>query len=327
MRISALIPTFNRREYVQRAIESVLSQTVPVDELVVVDDGSTDGTAEVIQRRFRGHTRVVRQENQGVSGARRRAIREARSEWVAFLDSDDEWTRDRNRLLIEAARNLPPDVAWLFGDISLVGDQGESETIFQKFGLRVEHSPQIFEDSMVVLYPCLFAMLQGSLICRAALLEVDAFGAGLQHSEDFLASVQIASRYKFAAIQSVVGRLFRTSDLMATSLDLAGRDSLDQYRATMMALSLVAQSRRKGPWGELYAGAVRGLCKFLAEKGEDVRTISLKQFRYGISGRSIAFACAAMLGQPGIKIWKKLGKASRTVLGHEAENATLGTWG
>jgi glycosyltransferase involved in cell wall biosynthesis len=94
MRISALIPTFNRREYVQRAIESVLSQTVPVDELVVVDDGSTDGTAEVIQRRFRGHTRVVRQENQGVSGARRRAIREARSEWVAFLDSDDEWTRD-----------------------------------------------------------------------------------------------------------------------------------------------------------------------------------------------------------------------------------------
>src|SRR5437879_3505099 len=178
MNVSALITTFNRSHYVRRAIESVLSQTVPVNEVIVVDDGSIDGTAQLIERRFGNRICVVRQSNQGVSGARQRAIREARSEWVAFLDSDDEWTQDRNHLFQEAAVNLPTDVAWIFGDLLLVRDSGPNETMFHKFGLQLEYSPQIFKDSIATLYPCLFAMLQGSGIWRSPLLETNAVGQG-----------------------------------------------------------------------------------------------------------------------------------------------------
>ena len=316
MKISALITTYNRREYVKRAIESVLSQTLPVDEVIVVDDGSTDGTAEALTERFLSRVRVVRQMNQGVSSARRLAVKEARGEWIAFLDSDDEWTPDRNCLLTEAASAIPSDVAWIFGDICLIRDNDDRETIFEKYGLRLDRSPQVFEDSMVVQYPYQYGLLQSSLIRKKALVEVDAFGAGLKHSEDFLAGVQIACRYRFAAIRQIVTRMRRTSDLRSSSLDFAGQNGGDYYRARMMAFSLIARSGRKGRWGEFYSEAVRGLCKLLVDEKKDIRAVSFEQFRYGITGKSIAFECAALLGRPGLKLWDRLGRVSRRIRGN-----------
>ncbi|HXX44142.1 MAG TPA: glycosyltransferase family 2 protein [Candidatus Acidoferrales bacterium] len=320
MKVSALIPTFNRRDYFSRAIESVLAQTLPVDEVIIVDDGSTDGTAEFIQERYAKQVRLIRQENTGVSGARLRAIREACGDWVAFLDSDDEWVPERNCLLTEAARSVPPDVAWIFGDVRLIHDEGDGDTIFSRFGLRLDRSVQVIQDSMSVQYPFQFGLLQGSLIRRRELLEVGAFHAGLNHSEDFLAGVQVACRCKFAAVQPVVTRMHRTSDLKGSSLDLAGRNSPDYYRARMMAYSLIQQSGREGRWGEYYAEAVRGLCKSLAARGKGIRRTSLEQFRYGLTGKAIAFECAAVLGSPGMRLWQSIGRLSRGIRG-QAETA------
>src|SRR6202007_2441779 len=122
----AVIPAFNRRTYISRAIDSVIGQTVPVDEILVIDDGSTDGTAEAVESRYGSVVRVVRQANSGVAGARRRGIQEALGECIAFLDSDDEWTPDRNRELLRAAERVPAEVAWIFGDLRFVTDDGES---------------------------------------------------------------------------------------------------------------------------------------------------------------------------------------------------------
>jgi len=315
MKVSALIPTFNRRGFVLRAIESALTQTVPVDEVIVVDDGSTDGTAEIIQERYANQVRLVRQANTGVSGARLRAIREASGDWVAFLDSDDEWVPDRNCVFTEAAKSLPSDVAWIFGDVRLVHDEGDAETIFSRFGLRLGGSVQVFQNSMSVQYPFQFGLLQASLIRRSTLLEVGAFDAGLNHSEDFLAGVQVACRCKFAAVQPVVTRMHRTSDLKGSSLDLAGRNSPDYYRARMMAYSLIQESGWEGRWGEFYAEAVRGLCKSLAAQGKGIRRTSLEQFRYGLTGKAIAFECAAVLGGPGMRLWQSIGRLSRGIRG------------
>jgi len=317
MKVSALIPTYNRRAYVQRAVESVLAQTVPVDEIVIIDDGSTDGTAELIQARYGNRVRLICQSNSGVSGARRAAVREARNEWVAFLDSDDEWTSDRNRVLTEAANRIPSDVAWIFGDVSIVQDQGDNQTIYQRFGLHLDQSPKVFEDSLTVQHPFQFGLLQGSLIRRDALIQVDAFGAGLHHSEDYLTGVQVASRFRYAAVNAVVTLLYRTSDLKMSSLDLTGRNSPDYYRARMMAFSLIIQTGRSGKWGECYADAVQGLCKVYAEAGAPFLAISLEQFRYGITMKSLVFECAALLGRPGLEVWKKFGRGFRRIRGQE----------
>ena len=90
MNIAVVIPTFNRAGLLERALRSVEAQTMAPSEVIVVDDGSTDSTAILMQQRF-PHVRYLRQPNQGVSRARNRGILAARSEWLAFLDSDDEW--------------------------------------------------------------------------------------------------------------------------------------------------------------------------------------------------------------------------------------------
>lgn len=92
--VSVVIPTFNRARTIGRAIDSVLAQTFQDLEVIVVDDGSKDDTAEVLTR-FGGRIQLIRQENSGVSAARNTAIREARGKWIAFLDSDDQWCPDK----------------------------------------------------------------------------------------------------------------------------------------------------------------------------------------------------------------------------------------
>jgi glycosyltransferase involved in cell wall biosynthesis len=91
--VSVIIPTYNRAHLVGRAIDSALAQTHTNVELIVVDDGSIDGTYDSLKRQYATEPRVVcvRQENKGVAGARNAGIRVARGRYVAFLDSDDTW--------------------------------------------------------------------------------------------------------------------------------------------------------------------------------------------------------------------------------------------
>jgi glycosyltransferase involved in cell wall biosynthesis len=93
VRISTVIPTYNRAELLERSVRSVLAQTRPADEVLVVDDGSTDATADVV-RALGPTVRYLRQANAGASAARNHGVRVASGEYVAFLDSDDEWASD-----------------------------------------------------------------------------------------------------------------------------------------------------------------------------------------------------------------------------------------
>ncbi|MCZ6795807.1 MAG: glycosyltransferase [Planctomycetota bacterium] len=88
--VTTIIPTYNRAELLPRALRSVVGQSRPPDEVIVVDDGSTDGTRRLVEEEF-PDVAYVYQENRGVSAARNRGIADARGEWIALLDSDDEW--------------------------------------------------------------------------------------------------------------------------------------------------------------------------------------------------------------------------------------------
>jgi len=89
--ISVVIPLYNKEKYIQRAIESVISQTVPVDEIIVVDDGSTDNSILELKKIAASNIRLIKQPNQGVSSARNTGVEQSQNEWIAFLDADDEW--------------------------------------------------------------------------------------------------------------------------------------------------------------------------------------------------------------------------------------------
>lgn len=89
--VSVVIPAYNREASIETAIKSVLWQTLPAAEVIVVDDGSADGTAAKVEAMQHPQVRLIRQANGGISAARNTGIRAATTEWVAFQDSDDEW--------------------------------------------------------------------------------------------------------------------------------------------------------------------------------------------------------------------------------------------
>jgi hypothetical protein len=115
--VSVVIPTYNRAALIKRAVDSVLAAIAPGDEIIVVDDGSSDGTERVIAL-YDDRVRYVVTPNGGAGKARNRGIAEARYPMVAFLDSDDQWTVDRlliGRRLLQAR----PDVLFCFSDLGL----------------------------------------------------------------------------------------------------------------------------------------------------------------------------------------------------------------
>lgn len=117
--ISAVMPVYNGEEFVAESIRSVLSQTRPPDEFIVVDDGSTDGTADVLAE-FGDEIRVVRQANQGVWGAMNTCFREARCDYVAKCDGDDLWAPEklaRQALAVEA----DPEIDVTFAEARVFG--------------------------------------------------------------------------------------------------------------------------------------------------------------------------------------------------------------
>lgn len=88
--ISVVIPSYNSKNTLKLALDSIASQTWPIQETIVVDDGSTDGTAAMVCQSYPG-VRVIETANGGPSKARNRGVKEATGDWIAFLDADDEW--------------------------------------------------------------------------------------------------------------------------------------------------------------------------------------------------------------------------------------------
>src|SRR5437762_7674264 len=115
--VSVILPVYNRESTIARAIESVLAQTYRHFELIVVDDGSTDGTARVVES-FDSRIRVVAQPHAGAYAARNRGLRSAHGELIAFADSDDAWLPDR--LESQLPLMARPEVGLVFADANHV---------------------------------------------------------------------------------------------------------------------------------------------------------------------------------------------------------------
>ncbi len=134
--VSVVLPTYNRAHLIGTAIESVLCQTYAGWEVVVVDDGSSDGTEEVIRGRFAGDARIryFAQKNRGVGAARNVGMRKARGEFIAFLDSDDAFVPGKLEMQVACLRFLP-DAGMIWTDMEAVDGQGN--TLFPAYLRRM----------------------------------------------------------------------------------------------------------------------------------------------------------------------------------------------
>jgi glycosyltransferase involved in cell wall biosynthesis len=108
--VSVIIPAYNSENFIRRAIDSVLAQTHRAEEIIVVDDGSTDSTREIVQS-YGPPVQYLHQENAGPGAARNAGIRAAQGDWIAFLDHDDEWLPEKLQVQLNLLKRHP-DLVW-----------------------------------------------------------------------------------------------------------------------------------------------------------------------------------------------------------------------
>jgi len=183
--ISVIIPSYNRAHTLPRALDSVLAQTRPADEIIVVDDGSTDDTEQLITHHY-PQVIYIKQENQGVSAARNRAIEIAQGEWLALLDSDDQWLPEK--LATQLARlDQQPDHKLI-----------HSDEIWIRNGVRVNQMKKhaksggwIFENCL----PLCAISPSAAMIHRDLFMETGLFDEALPACEDYDLWLRITARY------------------------------------------------------------------------------------------------------------------------------------
>jgi glycosyltransferase involved in cell wall biosynthesis len=174
--VSVVIPLYNRAACIQRAIDSVLAQTFDAFELIVVDDGSSDGGGDLVRAYRDPRVRVVTQPNRGECGARNAGVLEARTPWLAFLDSDDEWLPGFLTHSM-AAVTANPDIVGAFTNFYRDGGQlhiaegTQGGAIDDYFDFFVKHRGHGISSSSVV-------------VRKESLLAAGGFPLGVRHGGD-----------------------------------------------------------------------------------------------------------------------------------------------
>lgn len=121
--VSIIIPTYNRAHLIRRALDSAINQTFRKTEIIVVDDNSQDNTMEIVTSYKDERVRYIRhQENKGASAARNTGIRESKGRYIAFLDSDDEWLREKLEKQIEKFKTSSPEVGAIYSGATIFSD-------------------------------------------------------------------------------------------------------------------------------------------------------------------------------------------------------------
>jgi len=183
-KVSVIIPTYNRSKYVTKAIDSVLAQTYKDNEIIVIDDGSTDDTRNVLAP-YMDHISYFYQENAGVSVARNNGIKIARGEWIAFLDSDDEWFNDKLSVQMNFIARYPFVVAHSV-NIDLSDYESPGQTSFSHCRFLPTSYEQIIENPFRHHLQYSTTMMPSGIICKKkAAIKVGLFDESLSISEDY----------------------------------------------------------------------------------------------------------------------------------------------
>jgi glycosyltransferase involved in cell wall biosynthesis len=259
VKITALIPTYNRRTEVLRAIDSVLAQTVPVDEIIVVDDGSTDGSAEAIRNRYGARVTLFQQENAGVSAARNVGILEARGEWVAFLDSDDIWFPTKIERQIEALAALGDGFGMCFTDCVYGGNDDLKQSVFQEMGFDGAPRFGAVEQPMNYMLegrePFLFP--SSMIVLNSLLKEIGGFDEALLIGEDTDVLFQLSFRTGFCFASETLVQIDRTPSREVGLLNLYSMrddrkyDTLERRYIKWLSLPVVADTEYEEPVREM----------------------------------------------------------------------------
>jgi glycosyltransferase involved in cell wall biosynthesis len=230
--VSVVLPTYDRAWCLARSIESVLRQTHEELELIVVDDGSTDGTERVVAGFTDPRLRYVRLARNGGAGAARNAgVVHARGRLLAFQDSDDEWLPAKLQRHLRAFETCAPDVAAVYSDMQRILRDGTT---------RHHRSPTlvpgVLVDPVTGFYQACKLGIQSAVIRRECFEAVGGFDESLPALEDMELFLRLSKRYRLYHLREPLVRYHETDGLsknMAAKL-IARRRLLDVYGSELL---------------------------------------------------------------------------------------------
>ena len=208
-KISIIIPAHNAESTIKSTIESVQEQTFSDFELIVIDDGSIDKTAEIVRDIKDSRIKLLCYENGGVSVARNRGIKNATGDYIAFLDADDLWTKDKLKKQL-AVLEANPKAGVAYSWTSYIDEQGD---------FLYNCNPVSFEGNVLKELLLTNFLHNGSnpLIRQQAVEAVGGFDSSLKASEDWDYYLKLAARYSFVVIPEYQ-ILYRKSSISSTNI-------------------------------------------------------------------------------------------------------------
>jgi glycosyltransferase involved in cell wall biosynthesis len=246
--VSVLVATYNQVAFVAEMVESVLAQSYPNVEIVVSDDGSTDGTAAALRELTAGHANVrllLNEQNAGISGNCNRLLRAARGDYLAWLAGDDLMMPGKLERQVEALQRHPAAVS-CFHDAEVFDSDGATIGLFSEFA---NGTPGVREGGVELLFDPTYKMLPSTMMFRADAWPRHGFDENLRYANDWLFTIEVFVNGPCVAIDEPLAR-YRRHPGNVTQHPAAARYGYEEGMAVMD----LAQSR----YPDL-AGAVRGM--------------------------------------------------------------------
>jgi len=207
--VSIVLPTYQREALIGRSIESVLRQTYEDFELIVVDDGSTDGTAERVAQFADPRIRYIRlDENRGAAAARNAGIRNAVAELLAFQDSDDEWLPDKLQRHMGVFASSGPEVGVVYSDMIRIQCDGTSYE-----HLSPEVVPGVLVDPNTQFYQVCKLGIQSAVIRRECFDAAGGFDEAFPVLEDLELFVRFSQWFAFHHLRAPLVKYYETAGL------------------------------------------------------------------------------------------------------------------
>jgi len=244
--VSVIIPTYNRAHLIGRAIQSVLNQTYKDFELIIVDDGSTDNTEDIIkefQKKDKKINYIRHEKNKGGSAARNTGIKAARGEYIAFLDSDDEWLRNKLESEIEILNNKKDYVICSTGHTFI---KEENEKIISKKCSK----KQIISQKFVLRSECLTT--NDFTVTKKATLKIGGFDEKLPARQDWDFWIRITSiGLGFQIPIITVNKYVMRNDQISSGIKnkLKGTEIIFKKHKKLFLLDSIAHKRILGTLG------------------------------------------------------------------------------
>lgn len=247
-RFAVIIPAFNASATLRQAVDSVLAQTYAAHEIIVIDDGSTDTTAEVA-RSYGTRVTLISQGNSGVSAARNAGARAASAEWLCFLDADDWYYPERLAAYAAMIREVP-DLDFLTGDFDYVDAQGnhlrrsmESMSAGRAMLARAREGRAVMEGEVLGDFVgAHFGDTHTLTVLRATFLALGGYPTGFAVCEDVNFLIRLCARSRRVGVVCTPTAAYRIHGNSATR-----SDPLRAQQQTLLALKALVPQLKQSP--------------------------------------------------------------------------------